>query len=44
MIYYTVNIDNYISDLKPPPWIHVITEVEESTGDPVRDSRIPKIK
>lgn len=44
MIYYTVNIDNYIPDLKPPPWIHVITEVEESTGDPVRDSRIPKIR
>jgi|TARA_R100000027_G_scaffold28731_1_gene20840 hypothetical protein len=44
MIYYTVNIDNYIPDLNPPPWIHVITEVDESTGDPVRDSRIPKIK
>ena len=44
MIYYTVNIDNYIADLKPPPWIHVIDEVKESTGDPVRDSRIPKIR
>ena len=44
MIYYTVNIGNYIEDLQAPPWVHVITEVEESTGDKVRDSRIPKIK
>ena len=44
MIYYTVNIDNYIPDLQAPSWIEVITRVEESTGDPVRDSRIPKIR
>jgi len=44
MIYYTVNIGNYIEDLQAPSWVQVITEVEESTGDMVRDSRIPKIK
>ena len=44
MIYYTVNIGNYIEDLQAPSWVQVITEVEESTGDIVRDSRIPKIK
>ena len=44
MIYYTVNIGNYIEDLQAPSWVQVITEVEESTGDMVRDSRIPKIR
>lgn len=43
MIYYTVNTNNYIPDLVAPPWFHVITEVDDTTGDPVRDSRIPKI-
>lgn len=44
MIFYTVNVLNYIPDLKAPSWIRVITDVEESTGDSVRDSRIPKIR
>ena len=44
MIYYTVNTNNYIPDLQAPSWVEVITEVDESTGDPVRDSRVPKIK
>ena len=44
MIYYTVNTNNYIPDLKAPDWVQVITNVDESTGDPVRDSRIPKIR
>ncbi len=44
MIFYTVNINNYISNLNAPDWVEVITDVEESTGDPVRDSRIPKIR
>ena len=38
MIYYTVNIGNYIEDLQAPSWVQVFTEVEESTGDKVRDS------
>lgn len=42
MIYYTINSNNYIKDLKAPSWVHVITEVED-LGDPVRSSRKEKI-
>ena len=31
MIFYTVNINNYISNLNAPDWVEVITDVEEST-------------
>jgi len=41
-IYYTVNTNNYIEDLQAPPWVKVITEVED-LGDPVRSSRKDKI-
>ena len=42
MIYYTINTDNYIEDLQAPPWVKVITEVED-LGDPIRSSRKDKI-
>ncbi len=42
MIYYTINTNNYIEDLQAPPWVKVITEVED-LGDPVRSSRKDKI-
>ena len=42
MIYYTINTNNYIEDLQAPPWVQVITEVED-LGDPVRSSRKDKI-
>ena len=41
-IYYTINSNNYIEDLKAPDWVQVITEVED-LGDPVRSSRKEKI-
>ena len=42
MIYYTINTNNYIEDLQAPPWVKVITEVED-LGDPIRSSRKDKI-
>lgn len=41
-IYYTINTNNYIEDLQAPPWVKVITEVED-LGDPIRSSRKDKI-
>ena len=42
MIYYTINTNNYIKDLQAPPWVQVITDVED-LDDPVRSSRKDKI-
>ena len=41
MIYYTINTNNYIKDLKAPDWVTVIEDNNDE--DPVRGSRRQKI-
>ena len=42
MIFYTINTNNYIQNLKTPDWVTVLTDFDKN-DDPVRASRRQKI-